>query len=79
MSSGITVLNHAFKNEAAKIAVCSQNTKVLVDKLTEKDLAGQIGENVNIISHASDHLLSLVMKIQDSMPGNHLLWKLRSV
>jgi signal transduction histidine kinase len=67
MSSGIAMLNHAIKNEIAKLAVCSHNARVLVDKMTEQELAGQIGENINIISNASEHLLTLTMKIQDSM------------
>ncbi|HEX3044553.1 MAG TPA: HAMP domain-containing sensor histidine kinase [Bacillota bacterium] len=67
MSSGTAVLIHAFKNETAKIALCSENTKKLIPKIPEENLSRLITMNIDAIANSSQHLLAMVMKIQESM------------
>lgn len=61
-SSGTSIINHAFKNEISKIALCTDNIRKSPDKnSTSAD------KNLAIIQSSVNYLKDLVTKIQENM------------
>lgn len=62
VTSGTAILNHTIKNEISKISVCMEKLDSLaIAKDTETN------EYIQIISHSTNHMLTMVERIQEQM------------
>ncbi|GAB6931325.1 hypothetical protein JCM10914A_53080 [Paenibacillus sp. JCM 10914] len=62
VTSGTSMLNHSIKNELGKIAISTENVKQMLPQ--EHD---SIKDQLNVITHASEHLLAMMSRIQRQM------------
>lgn len=62
INSGTVIINHAVKNEVAKIAMCVENLNLLSENKSK-----MAQDNLKVISNSVDHLLSLVDKVRDNL------------
>lgn len=62
VSSGTSMLNHTIKNEIGKIALSTENVKGMLPPDSDNAL-----EQLEVISHSSEHLLAMVERMQRQM------------
>ncbi|MEX3615895.1 sensor histidine kinase [Paenibacillus glucanolyticus] len=68
VSTGTSMLNHTIKNEIGKIAISTENVKLM---LTQD--SGAVMEQLEVITHSSEHLVAMVGRIQQQMKDFRLI------
>jgi Signal transduction histidine kinase len=63
ISSGTLLINHAIKNELAKISICTDNIKASKSQLEKEPFQRSVDENLQIIVNSVNHLSALVGRI----------------
>lgn len=67
MTTGTTILNHAYKNEIAKIAICNDNIKASAPLFEPEAFERYIGENLTIIGNSVKHVLKMTARVQENI------------
>lgn len=62
VSTGTSMLNHTIKNEIGKIAIGTENVKLMLPQNNDA-----VMEQLDVITHSSEHLLAMVGRIQQQM------------
>lgn len=67
MTSGTTILNHAYKNEIFKISMSVNNIKKSEEYFKKCDFDGYINDNLRVITNSVNHMLDMSSRIQEYM------------